>query len=186
MQFPDTSAYLPPSHDKHPDFVPDTPAQQALPVQESGSRPARALPYQLHVAATADIESKTLRIDFDNQGKSGACFQVRSAAADEGPWTYTVEAGKSLGNTWQRDGSYDLSVFGPNGFFRQFRGDVGPDAAVDLDIDVRYDVKRDAVIVRIVNEARSPLPGADRERVWQRSDPRHFAAAVASSKSASR
>ena len=34
------------------------------------------------------------------------------------------EAGKSLGNTWQREGSYDLSVFGPNGFFRQFRGNV--------------------------------------------------------------
>ena len=84
---------------------------------------------------------------------------MRSAAADEGPWTYTVEAGKSLSNTWQRDGGasgYDLSVFGPNGLFRLFRGTVGPDAAADLDIDVRYDVERDAVIVRIVNEARTP------------------------------
>ena len=158
MQFPDTSSYLPPNHDKHPDFVPETPTQQALPAQESGSRPARALPYQLHVAATADIESKTLRIGFDNQGKAGACLHVRSAAADEGPWTYTVEAGKSLSNTWQREAGasgYDLSVFGPNGFFRQFRGTVGADAAVDLDIEVRYPAKGDAVIIRIVNRARS-------------------------------
>jgi phospholipase C len=98
-------------------------------------------------------------MDFDNKGKCGACFQVRSGAADEGPWTYTIEAGKSLSNTWQRDGGeYDLSVFGPNGFFRQFRGTAGPEAAVDLHIDVQYDVKRDAVIVRIVNESQSRCP----------------------------
>lgn len=156
VQFPDTSAYLPPDHDKHPDFVPEIPAQQAPPVQENGLRAARALPYELHVAATADVESKTLRMDFDNKGKCGACFQVRSATADEGPWTYTVEAGKSLSNTWQRDsGAYDFCVFGPNGFFRQFRGSIGAEHAVDLDIDVQYDLKRGAVIVRIVSEAQS-------------------------------
>jgi phospholipase C len=81
---------------------------------------------------------------------------VRSGAVDEGPWTYTVEAGKSLSNTWHREGSYELSVFGPNGFFRHFRGAVGPDTVVDLDIDVRYDIRGDAVIVRTVNKARSP------------------------------
>jgi phospholipase C len=155
VEFPDTSAYLPPSHEKHPDFVPQIPTQQAAPAQESGSRPARALPYELHVVAIADIRSRTLRLSFENKGQCGACFQVRSGSADEGPWTYTVEAGKALSNTWQRERGYDLSVFGPNGFYREFRGSVGPGAAADFDIDVQYDLKRDAAIVHIVNRSGS-------------------------------
>jgi phospholipase C len=154
VRLPDTSAYLPANHEKHPDFVPDTPTQQALPVQEHGLRPARALPYELRVDGTADLARKRVRIDFHNTGEVGACFQVRSSA-DEGPWTFTVEAGKSLTNSWQRAGRYDLSVFGPNGFFRQFRGNVGQDAKVDLDIHVHYDVDDYALILRIRNEAHS-------------------------------
>ena len=155
---PDTSPYLPRNHEKQPDFVPATPAQQSLPVQESGLRSARALPYDLRVDARADVEKQTVRIEFDNRGDAGACFQVRSATADEGPWTFTVEAGKQLSNTWQRgrnaDG-YDLSVFGPNGFFRQFRGSFGREAGVDLDVDVRYDAHAYELILRITNRSRS-------------------------------
>jgi len=155
VPLPDTSAYMPENHERHPDFVPDTPTQQSLPAQESGMRPARALPYELRVDGTASIERQTLRIDFHNTGTAGACFQVRSAAADEGPWTYTVEAGKHLSNTWQRGrhGKYDLSVFGPNGFFRQFRGNLTRETQIDLDIDVRYDVDDSALILRITNQA---------------------------------
>lgn len=155
LQLPDTSAYLPPNHEKHPDFVPDTPTRQSLPVQESGLRPARALPYELRVDGTADLERKTVRIDFHNSGAAGACFQVRSGSADEGPWTYTVQAGKHLSNTWQRALDYDLSVYGPNGFFRRFRGNVGREASVDLDIDAHYDVGDYALIIRIEDQARS-------------------------------
>jgi phospholipase C len=152
---PDTSGYLPANHDKQPDFVAATPARQALPVQEDGQRPARALPYDLRVGASADVEKRTLRINFDNRGNAGACFQVRSANPDEGPWTFTVEAGKQLSNTWQRAGNYDLSVFGPNGFFQQFRGSFGRESGVDLDVDVRYDVHAYALIVLITNRSRS-------------------------------
>jgi phospholipase C len=151
---PDTSAYMPENHERHPDFVPDTPTHQSLPAQESGVRPARALPYELRVDGTADVERKMLRIEFHNTGKAGACFQVRSAAVDEGPWTYTVEAGKHLSNTWRgRNGKYDLSVFGPNGFFRQFRGTLTRETQIDLDIDVHYDVDDSALILRITNQA---------------------------------
>jgi phospholipase C len=155
VALPDTSAYLPANHEKQPDFVPATPAQQSLPVQESGQRSARALPYDLRVDARADVEKQTVRIDFDNRGDAGACFQVRSATADEGPWTFTVEAGKHLSNTWQRAENYDLSVFGPNGFFRQFRGGFGRETGVDLDVDVRYDAHAYALILRITNRSRS-------------------------------
>jgi phospholipase C len=121
-------------------------------------RSARAVPYDLRVDASVDVEKQTVRIDFDNHGDAGACFQVRSATADEGPWTFTVEAGKHLSNTWQRGrnaDSYDLSVFGPNGFFRQFRGSFGRETGVDLDVDVRYDARAYALILHVANRSRS-------------------------------
>jgi phospholipase C len=70
-----------------------------------------------------------------------------------------VEADKSLSNSWslaQTQGKYDLSVFGPNGFLRHFRGTVSRNGAVDLDVDVRYDVDDYALVLRITNQARVP------------------------------
>jgi phospholipase C len=150
VALPDTSAYVPRNHEKQPDFVPATPTQQVLPVQEAGQRPARALPYDLRVGAKADVGKRTLRIDFENRGKAGACFHVRSATAGEGPWSFTVEAGKQLSHTWQRAESYDLSVFGPNGFFRQFRGGFG-----GLEVEVRYDVRAYELMVLVKGASRA-------------------------------
>jgi phospholipase C len=52
--------------------------------------------------------------------------------------SYTVEPGKFLEDTWGAAGSYGLSVYGPNGFVRFFRGSVGATAAA-LDVNSRYD-----------------------------------------------
>jgi phospholipase C len=159
VELPDTAAYLPPNHDRYPDYVPTPPTQQSLPKQERGVRRARALPYELRVDGTANAGNGSFRIDFKNTGKAGVCFQVRSGNPSEGPWTYTVEADKSLANSWplaSAQGKYDLSVFGPNGFLRQFRGTVARNAAVDLDVDVRYDVDDCALVLRITNQARVP------------------------------
>jgi phospholipase C len=158
FQLPATEAYLPTDHERHPDYVPTPPTQQSLPVQEPGLRRARALPYELRVDGAASLSRRTLRIDFNNTGDAGACFLVRSGIQGQGPWTYTVEAGKSLANTWDTSddqGRYDLSVFGPNGFLRHYRGVASPSAAVDLDIDVSYDVDDYALIVRVTNQART-------------------------------
>ena len=74
---------------------------------------------------------------------------IKSAA--EGPWTFTVEAGKSLTNTWNVQGRYDLSVFGPNGFLRSFRGGASPDAKANLDIDCRYEADDSAIVLIVMN-----------------------------------
>jgi phospholipase C len=47
VQLPSTVAYFPPDNQRHPNYVPVPPAIQALPVQEPGVRPARALPYEI-------------------------------------------------------------------------------------------------------------------------------------------
>jgi phospholipase C len=159
VELPDTTAYMPPDHDRHPDYVPVPPTDQALPKQERGLRHARALPYELQADGTARNASGEFRIDFANTGESGACFQVRSGNTSDGPWTFTVETGKSLSYTWdlaQSLGAYDLSVFGPNGFLRTFRGSASRGAKADLDVDARYEVDGYAVELRVTNRGQVP------------------------------
>jgi phospholipase C len=48
-----------------------------------------------------------------------------------------VEAGKDLSDTWHVVSSYDLSVYGPNGFLRSFSGSIGSHAAL-LDVVSSY------------------------------------------------
>ncbi|MER5867507.1 phospholipase C, phosphocholine-specific [Kitasatospora sp. NPDC002040] len=103
---------------------PAPPGTQVAPVQEAGTRTARPLPYDLAVSAAATAAS--LGITFTNSGTAGAHFYVyANAFRTDGPWRYTVEAGKSLGDTWQAGtptGAYDLTAIGPNGFVRRFAG----------------------------------------------------------------
>jgi phospholipase C len=141
VALPSTAAYLPPDALRHPDY-PVTPSNVVLgvPTQEPGVRPARALPYEFEVHGTAHSADNSFRLHFGNTGRAAAVFQVRSGNAADLPRSYTVEAGKSLADTWSVGSSYDLSVYGPNGFFRAFKG--GIDAAgvrAKLDVRAEYD-----------------------------------------------
>ena len=147
VALPSTSGYAPLAADiasatRYPDYVPVVPANQTMPTQEPGQRPARPLPYELYVDGDADFPQRSFNIGFRNTGDAGACFHVRSGNTSAGPWTYTVEAGKSLSDTWNvasnPNGEYDLSVYGPNGFLRAFKGGIGAGRA-NLDVDSRYD-----------------------------------------------
>jgi phospholipase C len=151
-KLPDTAAYEPPDRDRHPDYVPTPPTQQALPSQEPGLRHARALPYELDAEGTADVAHAAFRIDFANTGRAGACFQVYSGNIADLPRTYTVEAGKSLFDSWTAAlGTYDLSVFGPNGFLRTFKGSVARTSKTNLGVESRYDVDDNSVMLTITN-----------------------------------
>jgi phospholipase C len=122
---PDTAGYLPPDHDRHPDYVPPVPANPALPKQERGLRPARPLPYDL--AVDGRVAGGRLRIDFANHGDAGANFYVTSATHPDGPWSYTVGAERQLSGVWELGSTdrYDFSAFGPNGFLRRLAGHTG-------------------------------------------------------------
>jgi phospholipase C len=137
---PKTFSFAPSDSERHPDYSPVPPVNQKLPKQEPGLRHARALPYELQASGYADSNGG-FRIDFANTGKAGACFQVRSGSVAEGPWTYTVEAGKALFDVWTppaaAQGKYDLSVYGPNGFLRGFQGNLSSRSA-NLGVDCRY------------------------------------------------
>ncbi|MFF0062348.1 phosphocholine-specific phospholipase C [Streptomyces sp. NPDC005279] len=122
---PGTDGYEPPDRERHPSYVPKPPANPVLPKQERGSRPARPLPYAPLVDGAATPATGRFTLTFSGGATAGACFSVTSANRTDGPWTYTAEAGKKLSDTWNTAYSkdvYDLSVFGPNGFLRTFRG----------------------------------------------------------------
>jgi phospholipase C len=114
----------------YPSAVLAVPAPGVMPTQEPGLRPARPLPYRLHVDRPAQGANNTLTLNFANAGQVGACLHVRSdngstAGGGAGPWSYTVEASKSLADTWTGQGAtgeVDLRVYGPNGYFRHFAG----------------------------------------------------------------
>ncbi|QPI53407.1 phospholipase C, phosphocholine-specific [Massilia antarctica] len=110
--------------------TPMPPDVQVLPRQEpypaaSGARHACALPYAVEVQACVS-SNKQLVLAFANTGSAGVAFIVYSRERAGGPWYYTVEAGKRIDQdawSWPM-GRYELSVNGPNGFLRGFRGSL--------------------------------------------------------------
>ena len=118
-------------------------------------RPARALPYELSVHAT--VGSSTVTLTFFNTGRATVVFLVRSGNTADNVRTYTVEPGKQLADTWNAASSYDLSVYGPNGFVRFFKGSTGSSAAT-LDVASEYDRGEDsgAIELRVTNLAANP------------------------------
>ena len=156
VSLPSTIAYAPPDNDRHPDYVPAVPATQALPKQEPGTRPARALPYELHVDSKVDALQTKLQLHFRNTGESAAVFHVRAASGLVGPWTYTVGAGDEVSDTFSVVGGYDLSVFGPNGFLRRFAGGVG-NQSVDLAVQTIYDRAAGSISLALKNHGSQAL-----------------------------
>ncbi|MFC1434462.1 phosphocholine-specific phospholipase C [Streptacidiphilus sp. N1-3] len=113
------------------------PVDNALPAQEPGTRPARALPYQ----PNGNVSEYTFGsggvakvwIAMDNTGPQAtraAHFSVyANAHRSGGPWQYTVPAGGTVSDFFNcgagyGDGAYDLTVVGPNRFLRRFQGNA--------------------------------------------------------------
>ena len=118
---------------------PPAPLAPALARQQAGTRPSRALPYALH--SDASERQGRVRLRLANPGATGAVLHVYDRLdLESGPRRYTVEAGKSLEDTWRAadDGHYDLWVLGPNGFHRHCAGRIG-DAGPALTVAGSYE-----------------------------------------------
>ncbi|AOK28089.1 MULTISPECIES: phosphocholine-specific phospholipase C [Burkholderia] len=126
--------------------------------QEPGVRPARALPYELHVNARVR-GGTTLRIEFANRGKQGAHFYVYATNRGDGPWRYTVGAHATLHDEFDlsaTNGAYAFTVYGPNGFVRTFAGTAAPDghgphAAAHPEVQAGYDVANGNLYLKLKN-----------------------------------
>jgi len=116
-----------------------------MPKQEQGIRPSCALPYQLYADGNLSRNGKGLEIAFgaakDTFGdkSAGSPFTVYAMANFKAEdkagivdnmrnWQYAVKAGDWLTDTWPigsfEKNAYHLRVYGPNGFFRDYRGDL--------------------------------------------------------------
>jgi phospholipase C len=144
VSLPSTAGFLPPPAELGgaggTTFIPGLNSVIAgVPAQETGIRPARALPYELDVHAVVSASNSTVSLTFLNTGNATVVFHVRSGNAADPVRYYTVEPGKSLAGTWNVTSPYNLSVYGPNGFVRYFNGSLGSSAAV-LDVVTRYNI----------------------------------------------
>ncbi|HVJ55154.1 MAG TPA: phospholipase C, phosphocholine-specific [Aliidongia sp.] len=135
------------------------PTTQTMPVQEPGQRLARALPYQLQADAEASISAGTISIGFGNAGTVGAFFQVRTALGAKnsgqgtGPWGYTLDpVTGTIADSWTPTSgtSYDLSVYGPNGFFRRYAGGLTASSA-NLQVQSLYDTVGGGITIAVTN-----------------------------------
>lgn len=119
-----------------------------LPRQEPGVKPSNALPYQLHADARLSDDRRTLvvaleaRKDVFGERSSGSPFNIYtpvkyavsgaggkpSSFEHVGSRSYAVSAGDRLLDSWPvasfQDGLYHLRVYGPNGFYREHRGNA--------------------------------------------------------------
>ncbi len=126
-------------------------SQPLLPRQEKGVRPACPLPYELavHGALTGDRKAFTLTFAAGRERfgvhAAGAPFHVYAPGAHRAlhadgmttgrTWSYAVAPGDSVTDSWPlqnfADSAYHLRVHGPNGYYREFRGDAS---------DPRFDI----------------------------------------------
>jgi phospholipase C len=126
-----------------------------LPQQETGIRPANALPYQLYCAG--NFENGVFKYSFESKANvfgektAGAPFTVyfpseinllqetrSSVSKGNSQRSYALKAGDKLEDFISledfKDPHYHLQVNGPNGFFREFKGNASdPSLTVTCD-----------------------------------------------------
>ncbi|QOF79523.1 phosphocholine-specific phospholipase C [Variovorax sp. 38R] len=161
------------------DHVP-VPLNPQLPRQPTGTRPSRALPYELHTSAKADALTGQVKLIFSNTGKAAAVFHVydKLHLDDRLPRRYVVEAGKQLDDAWAAAtddaGQYDLWVLGPNGYHRHFKGDLNRLRAGGVaapEVRVCYDIANGNVYLQMRNDGKAACKFTVRAKAYRDDGP---------------
>jgi phospholipase C len=155
------------------------PGTTTRPKQATGTRPSRALPYELHTSARADTTSGTVRLLFSNTGQQAAVFHVYDKLNIKRlPRRYMVQPGKTLDDAWNaatdNSGSYDLWVLGPNGFHRHFKGDLNMLRASDAplpEVRVCYDITNGNVYLSMTNTGKNTARFTIRSKAYREDGP---------------
>ncbi len=168
-------------------------AADLLPSQEPGVRRSCSLPYELAVDGALSDDGREFKMTLAAGNEAfgdralGSPFVVyaRHGGKDVRTRNYAVTAGDRLEDSWRlgdfADGRYDLAVYGPNGFFREFHGSVeDPTVAIELEpsrTPGRERTLSGAVEVRLVNgDARRRMAVEIRDRSYG-DEPRRLALA---------
>ena len=167
---PDTSGYVQEAAKECADLpAPAVPAEQSFPAAELGTCRSRALPYEFLIN-DGGVVGGALALSINSTGAvggvsgGGAAFLLLNAAAPSvTPRKYAVEAGKavaeaiSLAPAALNGTRYALALHGPNGFVRQFGGDVADARAPALGAALAYAPAAGSVLLRLAYAA---APGA--------------------------
>src|SRR4029078_6501639 len=135
-----------------------------LPEQEKGTRDANALPYELYADGKLSDDRKTFLIRMQAANKvygsasAGAPFNIYAPGRFKGEevetWSYAVKAGDAITETWNtgdfENDTYHLRLYGPNGFYREFRGNQK-----DPELEITADVFKNTLRIRITNKSNS-------------------------------
>lgn len=152
----------------------------SLPRQEKGTRKACPLPYELEARGTLNPERNRFQLSLsakkDQFGEqaAGAPFIVYAKTTDGLTVRhYAIAPGASVEDSWPLDafpaGQYQLKVHGPNGFYREFRGDAkSPALSLSLsptskgDVDLRVSLPKGSPTVEVqvkdLSAVRAQLP----------------------------
>jgi phospholipase C len=134
----------------------DPHASPYMPQQEKGIRPSCALPYELYADGKLNADKTAFEIKFASGKKIwgdkavGAPFNVYAPGSyldqkgnfeNVRTWAYGLTAGDSLADQWPlkefEDKNYHLRIYGPNGFFREFKGNA-EDPSVHIDFNYQH------------------------------------------------
>lgn len=141
----------------------DPSVSSLMPVQERGTRPSCALPYELYAEADLNDERNALTLGLHvdklvfGERSAGSPFIAYVHGKERLVRNYTVAAGDQLTDDFPlalfADGVYDLRVYGPNGFYRRFAG-LKNDSPVVFNLDYEFapDYKLSGrLLLRVVN-----------------------------------
>ncbi|MBC7441932.1 MAG: phospholipase C, phosphocholine-specific [Ramlibacter sp.] len=113
---------------------PTPPVAQTSPIQESGTRPARPLPYRPQISAQAN-QAGNLALVMSNAGPRSTHFTLYGYAAEYAvPQHYDVQTRLSV-DVPVKSGKFDLAISGPNGFQYELTG-TSAGAAVGVDASI--------------------------------------------------
>lgn len=123
--------------------APNTPITQAFAGQESGTKPARSLPYQPNATSRVDKPAGRFWIAMSNAGNAGIQYAIyANNHRTDGPWQYDVTKTTPVEDYFSVQtyggGNYDLSVYAANGFLRRFTGNINT-VGGQLEVTSSYD-----------------------------------------------
>ncbi|GAB7126752.1 phospholipase C, phosphocholine-specific [Silvimonas sp. JCM 19000] len=109
-------------------------ATTTAPTQETGPRPARVQPYQLNGWGGAERSTGRYWVYMTNHGPQDVMMTAYvNAYRTDGPWRYQVtgdgvQAKDYFSVNTYGGGKYDISLYGPNRFYRRFAGNISATA----------------------------------------------------------
>ncbi len=99
-----------------------------LEIQERGMKPSHALPYNFHV----NLEGKSIKMtNLKENGVPLLVYDRTQFDTNNYHFSYALYSKQELSHA-VHSGVYDYEVFGPNGFFRKFKGSSDPDLEILL------------------------------------------------------